>query len=416
MRVLLVNTRLYPGGGDSTYAFNLANLLRSKGHGVAFFAMHDQRNVPDPNADLFVSHIDFRELNQRKNLFTAIQVLKRVIYSMEAKNKFRQMLDRFMPDVVHLGNIHAHITPSVIFEAKKHGLPVIWTLHDYKLICPNAHFRIDATGQICEACGKADYYQPVLKRCKKGSRLASCIVSLEAYAHKWMGVRRQVDTFVAASIFLRNKLIEREFPPKKICHLPHFVPKEMFHYNQVNDGYLLFFGRLELIKGIRSLLGACRLIPEVRLMLAGQVEERLGSEIPILLPPNAQYIGMVSDVELPQLLRNALAVVLPSMVYENQPFSILEAFAAGKPVVASDLGGLSELVAHRERGLLVPPGDTEALAKAMRWMITHSSEAKEMGVNAHQYALSHHTPELHYQKLMDIYEKSIRKTKIIRAR
>jgi glycosyltransferase involved in cell wall biosynthesis len=190
----------------------------------------------------------------------------------------------------------------------------------------------------------------------------------------------------------------------------------MFHYNQVNDGYLLFFGRLELIKGIRSLLGACRLIPEVRLMLAGQVEERLGSEIPILLPPNAQYIGMVSDVELPQLLRNALAVVLPSMVYENQPFSILEAFAAGKPVVASDLGGLSELVAHRERGLLVPPGDTEALAKAMRWMITHSSEAKEMGVNAHQYALSHHTPELHYQKLMDIYEKSIRKTKIIRAR
>jgi glycosyltransferase involved in cell wall biosynthesis len=412
MRVLLVNTRLYPGGGDVTYAFNLANLLRSKGHAVAFFAMHDQHNVPDPNADLFVSHIDFRELNQHRNLLTAIQVLKRVIYSIEAKNKFRQILDRFMPDVVHLGNIHAHITPSVIFEAKKHNLPVIWTLHDYKLICPNSHFLKDIPGQICEACGKSGYYKAILKRCKKGSMLASGMASLEAYAHKWINVRGQVDAFITASIFLRNKLLERDFPTIKVHHLPYFVPTEAFNYSDGSERYFLFIGRLELIKGIRSLLAACRMVPKTQLILVGLLGKPLTDELSMLLPPNAKYLGQVPNLVLRDLLRNALAVVLPSIVYESQPFSILEAFAAGKAVIASDLGGMAELVSHGERGLLVPPGDVQALANALHWMAENLAKAREMGENARRYALANHEPEQHYQRLMEIYSKVTKRKNI----
>jgi glycosyltransferase involved in cell wall biosynthesis len=407
---LLVNTRHFWGTGDSTYTLNLAELLHSKGHEVVFFAMQDRRNLPDANDDLFVSHIDFRELSRHKNLVTGFRVLERFIYSTEARRKFSQMLDRFMPDIVHLQTIHAHITPSVILEAKKHGLPVVWTLHDYKLICPNAFYLIDATGEICEACGRSQYYQPVLNRCKKGSFLPSSIVALEAYAHRLMRVREHVDTFLAPSIFLRNKYIEKGFSPGKVHQLPHFLRAEMFQtdYSDRDEGYLLFLANLKPYKGIRPLLEACRLAPEIRLILAGQVEEPLASRLPTILPPNAHYVGMKHGEELLQLLHNALAVILPSLVYECQPFTILEAFACGKPVVASDLGGMTELVKASKGGLLVPPGDVQALAKAMRWMATHFTEAREMGHSAREYAREKHGAESHYEQIIQIYAQAMK--------
>src|SRR6266496_69363 len=162
MKILLVNTRHFYGGGDSTYTFSLSRLLQQQGHHVSFFAMQDQRNLNDPNEDLFVPFIDFRELNQHKNIANGLKVLGRVIYSSEARQKFSLLLDRIRPDIVHLQNIHAHITPSIIFEAKQRGLPVVWTLHDYKLICPNSHLMIDVTGQVCEACLKGGFYQAPL--------------------------------------------------------------------------------------------------------------------------------------------------------------------------------------------------------------------------------------------------------------
>ena len=131
MRILIVNAFHFPGGGDSTYAFNLAALLRGKGHKVAFFAMQDGRNISDENSDLFVSHIDFAQLNRRKSLMSGLKIMRRVIYSTDARTKFGRLIKRFQPDIVHLQNIHAHITPSVIFEAKAQGLPVVWTLHDH---------------------------------------------------------------------------------------------------------------------------------------------------------------------------------------------------------------------------------------------------------------------------------------------
>jgi glycosyltransferase involved in cell wall biosynthesis len=403
MRILLVNTRHFRGGGDSTYTLNLADLLQRNGHSVAFFGMQDSRNLPDVNSDLFVSHIDFRELNRHRSISAGLRVLARIVYSREARRKIGQLLNRFKPDIVHLQNIHAHITPSVIFEAKKRGLPVVWTLHDYKLICPNSHFWIDSTFQICEACGKHAYYQPIIKQCKKGSRLASGLAALEAYAHLWMGVRRHVDAYITASIFLQNKLIERGFSSEKIRHLPYFLQPEMFDRNDSNKGYILFVGRIEPIKGIYPLLAACHMVPEVRLILVGRADESLASRLSTLLPSNAQYMGVIPDEELRQLLRNALAVVVPSIVYESQPFSILEAFAMGKPVIASDLGGMKELVIHQKRGLVIPPGNIEALARSMHWMVTNPQKAYEMGQSAQRYAADQHNPERHYQRLMDIY-------------
>lgn len=405
MRILLVNTRFFRGGGDSTYVFNLADLLRSQGHEVAFFAMHDARNLPDPNSDLFVSPIDFRSLNRAKSLRTGLQVLGRAIYSTEARKKFDLLLDRFQPDIVHLQNYLAHITASIIFAARARGLPVVSTLHDFRLLCPNTTYIVDATGEICEACGAGAYYRALLKSCKKGSRLASGMAALEAYMLRLMGVRQCVDAFLAPSIFLRDKLLAQGFPPHKVHHVPLFLPPEQFVNGSENDGYLLFLGRLEPIKGIRSLLLACGAAPQISLLLAGECEGAFAGELAGLLPANAHYLGLQQGQALRRLLARALAVVVPSLFYENQPFSILEAFAAGKPVITSCLGGMAELVPHGERGLLVGPGHVDGLAEAMSWIVAHPVEASRIGGAAQEYARQAHGAAEHYARLTRVYEK-----------
>jgi glycosyltransferase involved in cell wall biosynthesis len=399
----MVNTRHFYGGGDSTYAFNLAELLSSHGHEIAFFAMQDNRNLPDPNADLFVSSIDFRELGRHKNLANGAKVLTRTIYSTEARRKFAALLDRFSPDLIHLQNFLRHITPSILFEARQRGLPIVWTLHDYYLACPNAHFLLDRTGQICEACRGGHFYQALFKRCKKDSLLASGMAAFEAYCNRWMGTIRKTDALLTPSRFLKTKLVESGLDADRIHYLPLFLSKKNFWKGEQDQGYLLFLGRLEAIKGINVLIEAARRARDVPLKIAGSVDEPLASRLPEILPENVKYVGLKHGQELADLTHNALAVVLPSVCYENQPFSILEAFASGKPVIASELGGMMELVAHRVRGLLVEPGDPGALVDAMQWAVTNRVLMKEMGRNARQYALENHSPEKHYQSLMDIY-------------
>ncbi len=405
MKIILVNTRHFYGGGDSTYTFNLAELLSSRGHEIAFFAMQDNRNLPDPNSDLFVSYIDFRELNQHKTLSNGVKVLFRTIYSTEARRKFATLLDRFSPDIIHLQNFHRHITPSILFEAKQRGLPVVWTLHDYGMVCPNSHFLIDRTNQICEACHGGHFYQAAFKRCKKDSLLASSMAAFEAYCNRWMHVSEKIEAFLAPSGFLKSKLLENGLDENQVHHLPLFLPRKNFWDGEGDHGYLLFLGRLEAIKGINILIEATHRAKDVPVKIAGSVDESLASRLPDILPENARYVGLKHGQELIDLTHNALAIVLPSICYENQPFSILEAFASGKPVIGSNLGGITELVAHRERGLLVKPGDPVALADALRWVKTNKTATKEMGRHARQYALDNHSSETHYLNLMEIYSQ-----------
>lgn len=415
MNIVSVNTRHCYGGGDSTYNFNLAKLLRDKGHSVTFFAMQDSRNLPDPNSDLFVSYIDFRDLNRSKNPINGVRVLARSIYSVEARKKFSKLLDRFQPDIVHIQNLHAHITPSVIFEAKKRGLPVVWTLHDYKLICPNSTFMIDKSQEICEACRGGRFYSPIKNRCKKNSLLACVMISLEAYVHRILRVCDYVDAFIAPSNFLKSKLLENGFPADKVFHNPLFLPESLLVNRKDNepfrDDYFLFLGRLSNDKGINHLIEAGRLLSDrnIKIVLAGRVEEPLRSELSRLLPPNVEYVGMKSGGELDDLRKNCKAVLLPSIWYENQPFAILEAFAFGKPAIGSDLGGIRELVGNNERGILIKPRSPESLADAIVELNNDHITCKQMGEKAYQYVMENHTPEKHYQKLLKIYEQVISK-------
>jgi glycosyltransferase involved in cell wall biosynthesis len=189
----------------------------------------------------------------------------------------------------------------------------------------------------------------------------------------------------------------------KTIHLPLPLPKDAFHPGTAGDGAVLFLGRLEQRKGIHILLEAARLAPRVKIILAGHVEEPLKSQLPHLLPPNVVYAGFQSGPALLQLQHESSAMVFPSIWYENQPMSILEMFALGKPVIASDLGGMRELIGAEERGKLVPAGDAHALAESLIWITDHPQDARRMGENAYQYASKYHSPESHYERIMRIY-------------
>ena len=407
MKILAVNTRHFHGGGDSTHSFNLASLLRRKGHQVAFFGMQDPRNLPDSNADLFVSHIDFRRLNHAKSLGTSLKVASRVIYSLEARQKFRRLLDRFPADLIHLQNFHHHITPSIIQVARQRGIPAVWTLHDYTLVCPNAHLFNDATGEICEACLPGNYYPAILRRCKKGGVLPSALAALEASMHKIFKLFDHVSFYLAPSRFLQGKIRQGGVPAHKLLHQPYFIPDEHFQVNGRDQGYLLFLGKLERVKGIVPLLKAAKL-SRAPLVLAGRPDEHLEQRLPELLPATARYVGFQDREAVKRLLAGARALVIPSIWYENQPFVILEAFAAGKPVIASDLGGMTELVAGGERGLLAAPGDAESLAAAMQSMHSRPDEARAMGRRAREYARRVFGAEAHYEATSRIYARCLK--------
>jgi glycosyltransferase involved in cell wall biosynthesis len=216
-----------------------------------------------------------------------------------------------------------------------------------------------------------------------------------------------VDVFLTPSAFLRGKLLINGYQPERVVHLPLFLPDEQFCQFEKYEGYLVFMGKLETLKGIYPLLDACRQLPQVKLILAGRVEEPIKSLLPGLLPPNAIYVGMKQGDELKHLRANARALILPSIWYENQPFSILEAFASSKPVIASNLGGMQELVKDHERGLLVEPRNSGSLASAMKWIAEHPVESRQWSHNAFQYAVTNHSAEIHYKKLEAIYRNCL---------
>ena len=407
MRILLANTRHYRHGGDSTYTFALADALRDEGHVVGFFAMAGERNVPDPNEDLFVSYIDFRELNRRKTLAGGLHVLRRGIFSSEAEEKFIRLVERFKPDVVHLQNIHAHLTPSIVFAAARLNVPLVWTLHDYKLMCPNSHFRVDATGTICEACRPGRYYPAVVKRCKKSSLFASGVAALEAYAHWARGLRSRVHCFLSPSQFLAGKLFEHGWSSDRVRHVPNFVAVDARPSSRGSGSHFLFVGKLEPLKGIDTLLDAAACTPAAQILLVGgcddpSVRERLGR-----LPANVRYLGAKTKYEIGELLADARAVLVPSVWDENQPMVILEAFAAGVPVIGSRIGGIPELVVEGQRGLLVEPGNARELAGAIAQFDQDGARGIEMGHAAREYVVSNHSVAGHLSAVTTIYQGAI---------
>ena len=404
MRILMVQTYYYHRGGDSTSMLSLSKMLEEKGHEVVPFAMESPRNLPSPYARFFVSEIDFPELLRRASPGAAWKVVTRSIYSGEARRKIAALADEVKPDVAHFHNIHAHLTASIVAPLRERGVPIVWTLHDYRLICPNTSLL--SRGEICERCIPNRFYQAVLQRCKKGSLGASCVAMLTTLYDRLERLPSRIDRFIAPSEFLKSKLLEGRFDPARIECVPNFADLAGFAGLPEKD-YFCYVGRLSHEKGIDVLVRAAASLDTGRLLVVGDGPEgdRLKALARELGTGRVGFAGYRSGEELRRILAESQFVVLPSRWYENFPYAVMEAFASSKAVVASRIGGIPEMVDDGVNGLLFPAGDVGALAERLRRMLGDRGVREEMGRRGREKAERRYGRERHYEEIERIYRE-----------
>jgi glycosyltransferase involved in cell wall biosynthesis len=381
--------------------------MRSQGHEVALFSMSDPRGEPTPYDQHFVPHIDFKAPASPGQ---KLRQAGHAIYSREARMRLRAMIAEFRPDVAHVRNIYHHLSPSILWELKAQKIPVLYHLNDFKLLCPS--YNLVCGGEACEACKGGAFWHALTTKCYPGlgARLA---LATEAYVHRWLGTYRKcVDLFLAPSQFVRDKFIEHGWDAGKFEVLQHFqqietMPRHAASHDPEKNAPILYFGRLSPEKGVDDLLRAMKQVPEMRLVVAGDgpLKRELQELAASLALSNVEFVGHVGKTERDQRIAQSRFTVLPSHAYETFGKTILESYAQGRAVVASDLGSRRELVREGETGVLYRTGDVNELAGAIRDLSSRPDLAEKMGRAGREFVRARLTPDGHYRRLMSLYEK-----------
>lgn len=396
MKILMVNKFLYPKGGAETYVLKLGNILEKHGHEVQYFGLANEKNTVGNITGAYVTDMDF-SAGIRKNLKAPF----RIIYSTEARKKIRLILENFKPDIVHLNNIQFHLTPSIILEAERFrkesgkALKIIYTAHDYQLICPS-HGLFDADIHICEKCLGGNYTHCLRTKCVKNSRAKSLLGMLDAYFWKWSKAYSYIDQIICCSEFLKAKLDTQQRFRGKTVALHNFVDLVSAMDVQKED-YVLEFGHLSKDKGTLTLLEVAKRMPETRFVFAGYG----AAEAEIAKVPNAEFVGFKTGKELEMLIRKAKVSVLPSEIYENCPFSVIESQMYGTPVVVSQMGGAPELLTEGETGEIFEAGNVDSLEEKLRKLLFTPNLLQKYAEECSRQEFE--TPASYYEKLMGIY-------------
>src|SRR5579863_6151108 len=405
MRILYCNKYNFPFSGTEVYLFELMDMMRAHGHEVALFSMADSRGLETAHDRHFVPHIDFKS---KSGLISRIKSVAHAVYSIEARRRLGGMIREFQPDVAHVRNIYHHLSPSILWELKKQGVPVLYHLNDFKPLCPS--YNMVSQGRACEACKGGKFWRTMTEECYPG-RGAQAALTVEAYVHRWLGTYRKcVDLFMAPSEFVRDKFVEHGWDPKRFEVLPHFQQALANDHHQ-SGASILYVGRLSQEKGVDDLVRAMQWVPELRLVIAGDGPQRsaLVQLAHCLHLKNVEFVGHVAPSKRDALIAGSQFTVLPSHAYETLGKTILESYALGRPVVASDIGSRRELVRHGETGLLYRCGDVDELAKAIQWLAAHPAVADRMGQSGLEWVEQRHMPESHYQRLSGFYAELIAK-------
>jgi glycosyltransferase involved in cell wall biosynthesis len=393
MRILMANSWFHTRGGDSTAAWGLARRLEGAGHTVIPLAIRHPENDPSPWAHRWPAWVDFRDpADATHRLESALSLA----WSQDALRCARALIRDTRPDVFHAHHIHRHLTPSVLFAAREAGIPVVNTVHDFEWICPEGHL-FSPTGP-CEACRGHRYQEAVLRRCKRGSLAASAAAAAEkALHHRWRAWDA-VDRFACPSAFLRDKLASFGAPRDRLRVLPNPVelPEDAAG---PGDGWL-YAGRLTPEKGTSTLARALGDLPGT---IAGD-----GPAMPELRAgcgPAVRFTGHLAPAALLAELRRARVVVVPSIWWENFPYAVTEAQAAGRAVVASATGGIPEQIDSGVDGVLVPPGDADALRREVASLLADPDRALALGAAARARVARRLDPDRHLSDTLSLYRE-----------
>lgn len=357
MKILMVNKFLYPRGGCETYMLNLAQELKNKGHEVEYFGMYDEKNTVGNSLGLYTTNMDFHS----KGLARFFYPFK-IIFSFEAYKKISKVLDDFKPDIVHMNNINFQLTPSVIYAIKKRNIPLVQTVHDYQMICPNHLLYSFNETKPCERCINGSKFNCFKHSCIHGSKIKSLIGAIEAKLYKLLKTYKKVDLYICPSKFLEEKLLSASnvFSGKTVA-IHNFIEKKTLPENATTKPYIAFASRLSKEKGVTLLAEAAKMLPQYEFVVAGNGPD----DEDLKNIPNVTMKGFLTGNELITLIANSKVMILPSVWYENCPLNILETHSFGVPVITMNSGGMAELVNDGETGLLVNEPTPEAIANAI---------------------------------------------------
>jgi glycosyltransferase involved in cell wall biosynthesis len=406
MKVLQVNKFLYERAGAETVMLRTAELLEACGHDVRFFAMQDPANLPRPESSYFPPG---RHYDRSRGTFSRGRDAINSVYSLRARRALRQLLNDWRPDVAHIHNVYHQLTTSVVDELASQSVPMVMTIHDYKLVCPSYTVFVD--GAPCHRCVTGHPAHVIAHRCVKDSLTASVIAAAEAALTRTRGTYEKVNAFISPSEHMARVLVSGGYPRERIRVIPNFVPDADFRVQGIGPdlaepsvpAMALFVGRLEEVKGVGVLLAAARKLTssiEVTLVGKGPLEREVQQAHNDGV---VRYLGFRNGPEVRALMDAAMCLVVPSVWEENCPMVVLEAGARGCPIVASDRGGLRELVNNGSDGLLFSPADAEALTHALERLAADQALQRRLAKARLSRTLRHHTAQLHLEALSDVY-------------
>ena len=408
MKILLANKFYYRRGGDCVYMLNLEKLLKAHGHEVAVFAMDYPENLDTPWKKYFP-----------KNM-SKLMAFTRPFGSHEVKSTFKKLLDDFKPDVVHLNNVHTQLSPVMAELAHQRGIKVVWTLHDYKLLCPR-YDCLKNGNTICETCFNGDKKACLDNKCMKGSKLASFIGYKEAVTWNRERLEACTDVFICPSQFMADKMEQGGFSKSKMRTLCNFIDVKKCKYAPTDgmdntdpvvlpkkEDYYCFIGRLSHEKGAKTLIEAANQLPYKLVIIGGGP---LMNELKAVANTNIKFVGFKQWDDIKQLVGKARFSVIPSEWYENNPLSVIEAQCLGTPVLGANIGGIPELIEslsptlpQREgvvpNGMTFTSGDVEDLKDKILKMFDHEFDYDAIAKNA----IERYSSEAYYEKLMKCYK------------
>ena len=399
LRVLFVNKYLYPKGGAETHLLEVADALARRGHDLRYVGT--DLGTPQTSAALTTT-APAPDYNRLDGWWDRLGALGGMIYSLPARDAIHRVLRRFPADVAHLHNVYHQLSPSVVVALKRAGVPVVLTAHDFKLVCPS--YLLHDGESTCFACRGHRYWNVVGQGCSRRGFAGGLAMMVESTIHHFLRLYEQhLDLVIAPSRFVRDRLVEGGFSPRRVCVLPNAVQVDRFRPQTKLGDYLLYVGRLSSEKGLSTLLSAASQVPEIPFWIVGDGPERAELERQAADLPHVRFLGFRPPAEVARLLQNCRATVLASHWPENCPMSILEAFACAKPVVATRVGGVPELFEGALAELLVPLGDASALADVVRRLWSDPQACRYLGTLARRQAEDRHNLPDYIDELEQIY-------------
>ncbi|MDE5744464.1 MAG: glycosyltransferase [Paramuribaculum sp.] len=388
-RILLVNKFYKRDGGDCIHFLALEKLLRDNGCDVAVLAMSHPRNIPLPSGSFEVPCVSIDGTLPQK-----VKAASRILGGAGIRCAVRDALKSFCPDVVHLHNVHSYLSPAVAEEAHKAGIPVVWTLHDYKLICGS--YSCLRGGMPCDDCLN-DSTSILRNKCMKQSLAASVLAYMES--KKWSRRKLQeiTDRFICPSIFMRDRMADGGLASGSLEVIHNFLPIQPEVSEKNKRSGVCYIGRLSIEKGLEYLLEAAVLGGwQLNIAGSGSLEEELKSRFEKY--PNIRFLGMLDAAGVSRVFNNSLLSVIPSVCYENNPLSAIESLSLGTPVAASAIGGLPELI-NESNGVLFSPRNPEAINDAVNKMIEKKYDYEGIADAArHKFSSGEY-----FSRLMSVY-------------